>query len=298
MVARRDLDRADPVIDALERSAARLDADLLARPTPAFRSHGRAVLLRSGEPSSGGRPVSLSRRLAVAGVAVLAFGLVSMPALAGPGGFGSTFSTVAAGVRLAISGEKGAELTADTAASSTDQIELLQEETPTPEPTGTPEPAETPESAVPESTNGRPSTHGQSVSQVARDNHGAQVSAVATSNASGSEADHGQQVSEVAQENHGAEVSAVATSNEPGDEANHGQQVSAVARDNHGAQVSEVATSKGDEHQEGEQEEQPVRDVARDNHGAQVSETAKSGKPAGPPSGGEDEDGQDETSGE
>jgi len=271
----------DSIIEALEQSARRLDADAESVPTPEFRARGRARIINATSKAHWVKRLPISRRFAAVGLAACLSLLLVIPALAGPGGVSGTMSNVASGMRHMFGPPANSNA-------------FLAENS---DPFGTP---------------GATPTH--------PDNHGADVSAVAKATPEAGE-NHGEQVRDVARDNHGhnkgtptatsGEETATATSeaetptattttstatetsssatatgtstststaaaNQNGQNTdNHGSDVSNAAQQtpdtNHGQDVSNVAQSTPEA---GENHGEQVRDVATDNHGQDVSSVA------------------------
>jgi hypothetical protein len=269
---------------AIRSSVQRLDADPGAAPTTKFRNRGRSALLTSMSAAAGSGRSFHPRRLAIVGVTILLFGLIAMPALAGPGAIANGVSGAANAV-----GQMFGNGRSNHDAQDSDGVNATPDH---------PDNHGADVSAAAHATPEDGETHGEQVRAVARDNHGHEVndSSKDTSGSndeqdsskngteSGSEENHGDKVRAVAQDNHGADVSAAAHDT-PADGTKHGEQVSDVARDNHGADVSAAAHSAATD--DGTDNE-PVSTTARDNHGADVSaaaqSTATSGEDHGKPS--------------
>ena len=96
-------DRA--TLAAVRRSVQVLDADPGARTAPGFRSRGRSALLQSTPAANGN--AATPRRLVIVGVTILLFGLIAMPALAGPGAFTNRVSGVADAVGKMLGNGRG-----------------------------------------------------------------------------------------------------------------------------------------------------------------------------------------------
>ncbi len=262
---------------AIRRSVQGLDADPGATPTAGFRSRGRSALLGSIPAAAGSGRSFHPRRLAIVSVTILLFGLITMPALAGPGGIANGVSGAANAVgQMLGNGQRnhdaqdsdGANTTADHPDNHGADVSAAAH--------SAPEDGE---------------THGEQVRTVARENHGHEVNDSSKDNKgfndeqdsaekgteSGTRENHGEQVRAVAQDNHGADVSAAAH-NAPADGTKHGEQVSDVARDNHGADVSAAAQSAAAD--DGTDSE-PMSTAARDNHGADASAAAHSSATSG-----------------
>ncbi len=234
---------------AIRSSVQGLDADPGAAPTTGFRNRGRSAL-RASMPAAGSGRSFHPRRLAIVGVTILLFGLIAMPALAGPGAIANGVSGAANAVGQMFGNGRSHHDAQDSDGTN-----------------ATPDHPDNHGAGVSAAAHSTPEDgepHGEQVRTVARDNHGHEVndSSKGTSgsndeqesskngSASGSEENHGQQVRAVAQDNHGADVSAAAH-NTPADGTKHGEQVSDVARDNHGADVSAAAHStatSGEDH--------------------------------------------------
>jgi hypothetical protein len=279
----------DSIIDALEQSVQRLDADAGSVPTPEFRARCRARVIKATSKGHLSIRLPVSRRFAAVALATCLSLLLVIPALAGPGGVSGTMSTVATGMRHMFG------------------------------PPANPN-AFVLESSDPFGTPGATPTH--------PDNHGADVSAVAKATPQPGE-NHGEQVRDVARDNHGhnkgtptatsgdqtatetseavtpsatsasstaTEISGTATatsnsatatetttSDDSGASANqntqntdnHGSDVSSAAQQTpetpHGEDVSSAAQSTPEA---GENHGQQVKDVATDNHGHDVSSVA------------------------
>lgn len=264
-------------LSAIRRSVQSLKADPGAAPRSGFRDRGRSALLRSMPTTASRGSLFYPRRLAIVGVTILLFGLIAMPALAGPGSIANGVSGAANAVGQMLGNGRGNHNSQDTDDARTTAAH--------------PDNHGADVSAAAHSTPTNDETHGEQVRAVARDNHGHDVKAGSQdtpgSNAeqdssengagSGTEENHGQQVRTVAQDNHGADVSTAAqTATDDG--GNHGEQVSAVAGDNHGAEVTAAAQSTASG--EGTDSEH-VSTTARDNHGADVSAVANSSPPSG-----------------
>lgn len=273
----------DSIIDALEQSARKLDADAGSVPTPEFRARCRARVIKATGKGRLAKRLPVSRRFATAALATCLSLLLVIPALAGPGAVSGTMSTVATGMRHIFVGPP-ANSNAFMAKNA--------------DPFGTP---------------GATPTH--------PDNHGAEVSTVAKATPQPGE-NHGEQVRDVARDNHGhnkgtptatsndrtatetsqAETpiatstsntstatssSATATGTSASDDSgasasqngqnpdNHGSDVSSAAQATpetiHGQDVSNAAQSTPEA---GENHGEQVRDVATDNHGHDVSTVA------------------------
>lgn len=252
---------------AVRRSVQGLDTDPVSKPTSGFRTRGRSALLRSStERATSGKSFH-PRRLAIVGVTVLLFGLIAMPAVAGPGAIANGVSGAANALGQMLGNGQGSHDSQDTDGDSTA--------------------AEHPgnHGADVSAAHSMPAdgeSHGEQVRTVARDNHGHQLNASSDSTpgsndeqkstTNGAEQNHGQQARSVAQDNHGVDVSAAAQSSSD-DGTNHGEQVKVIAGDNHGADVSGAAqsASTGDA-----TSDESVNTLARDNHGADVSATSQS----------------------
>lgn len=256
------MDEFDSIVEALEGSALRLDADPDSVVSSEFKERCRAALEQAVREPVRLRGLPVSRKIVALALAACLSGLIVVPALAGPG-VGGTVDMFSNGVRhvfgptvdrnAVLSDPNGPFASADATPGSAleatpihpdnhgaDVSEIAK---------ATPEPGE---------------NHGEQVRQVARDNHGhddatstatstsaatststatstATASATPTSTATATSTPpddhHGSDQSGTANStpdtNHGADVSDVAHSTPTADE-NHGQDVSAEAKDNHG----------------------------------------------------------------
>ncbi len=267
----------DPVSRVLARSVEQLDTDPCIRLSRVFLQQARALLLVAVRHAPWRSYAWFGRRCAVAAT-VLALVLAGMPVLAGPGGFPGSVQQVFA----AFSKHDRVTLLQDVTPTANEMVEPLEtveltgtvelsqilqpspfaEPTETVEPTRTAEPTETPEptpmsepTMTVEPTPEPTETVGPTpirVSEVARDNHGRAVSAVAQSN--DGEGNHGQEVREVARDNHGRDVSEATKGRQEADKQHQqdGEELTPsvpdVARDNHGARVRQAAPSQGNGH--------------------------------------------------
>jgi len=269
----------DSIIEALEQSVRRLDADAGSVPTPEFRARCRARLIKATGKGRLAKHLPVSRRFAAVALATCLSLLLVIPALAGPGGVSGTMSTVATGMRHMFGPPANPNaLVSDSA-----------------DPFGTPGATPThPDnhgadvSAVAKATPQPGENHGEQVRDVARDNHGhnkgtptatsGDQTATATSEA---ETPTATSTSSTATEtSSSATATGTTTSSEPANQNgqntdNHGSDVSSAAQQtpdtNHGQDVSSVAQSTP---AAGENHGQQVKDVATDNHGHDVSSVA------------------------
>lgn len=269
----------DPIIDALEQSARKLDADPGSMPTPEFRARCRARLVKATRQEHWTKRLPVSRRFAAVALATCLSMLLVIPALAGPGGVSGTMSTVATGMRHMF----GPPPNANRLMSQNADFFGTPGATPT-----HPDNHGAVVSAVAKATPVAGENHGQQVREVARDNHGHNKStptassgdeqATATSDAETpvptSTSDNATTTSS------SATATGTSTSNASSDQNsqntdNHGSEVSSTAQQtpdtNHGQDVSSAAQSTPDA---GENHGQQVKDVATDNHGQDVSNVA------------------------
>src|SRR6478609_8420132 len=89
----------DSIIETLEQSARKLDADAGSVPTPEFRARCRARLIKATSRGRWTGRLPFSRRFTAVALAACLSLLLVIPAMAGPGGVSGTMTTVASGMR-------------------------------------------------------------------------------------------------------------------------------------------------------------------------------------------------------
>ncbi len=277
----------DSIIEALEQSARRFDADAGSVPTPEFRARCQARVIKAAGKGHLAIRLPVSRRFATVALATCLSLLLVIPALAGPGGMSGTMSTVATGMRHMF----GPPSNPDGLMSGNAELFGTPGATPT-----HPDNHGADVSAVAKATPQPGENHGEQVRDVARDNHGhnkgtptatsgtetatetstsESVTATSTSDtATATEASGTETPTETSNAATGTSTSS--NSNAPSQNTdNHGSDVSSTAQQtpetSHGQDVSSAAQSTPET---GENHGQQVKDVATDNHGHDVSSVA------------------------
>ncbi|HEY8741559.1 MAG TPA: hypothetical protein VIU62_00555 [Chloroflexota bacterium] len=278
---------SDPVVAALQHSAALLDCDAAALPTAAFQQRARLEILQAVAAPGSATPMHRlqeaaaqwgsmfdRRRLVGLGLGAALFGLVAVPAFAAPSSVvGRMTGAVGAAIADVPALFAGAPPTASPHASDTDRdtisSTLTTTSTVSASSPATRDAALPPQglgvivSTIARSTAEQGEAHGDAVSSAA---HSVRTSTSSVASTASTDAD-----------GHGDAVSAVAHTSPTAGE-NHGQQVSAVARritTTSSSTTSTASTPEAASHGLTVATAAHMPDPAGENHGQQVSSVAR-----------------------